>query len=114
MKNEKKTLALLVNEDSLKPFIRNFTRYIVNGALEAGYDVQLVDIDSFSIRNNDNVSASAVKIDQPLAENFDPTALPWAKQTVDADIYWSTTRGQNRIDTLQILMQIQDNLKKPF
>lgn len=114
MKNEKKTIALLVNDDALKPFIRNFTRCIVNGALEAGYDVQLVDIDSFSIRNNDHVSASAVKIDQPLAEGFSPEALQWEKQAVDADIYWSLTRGQNRIDTLQILMQIQDNLKKPF
>lgn len=114
MKNQNKTLALLVNEDALKPFIRNFTRDVVNGALEAGYNVQLVDIDSFSIRNNNDVSASSVKIDQPLPKDFEPQALSWEKQSVDPDVYWSMTRGQNRIDTLQILMQIQDNLNKPF
>ena len=107
----KKSIAFLiqgnVNRDNL--------RYLVNGAIDAGFSVSLVDINSLHVENNTELLGQNARISDKLPEKFEIRELPFVHERIDAAMLWILSRGTRHgfMDRMQILTQIHDNLGIP-
>lgn len=110
LRTEKSIAFLLqsnVNKDNL--------RYLVNGAIDAGFSVSLVDINSLHIENNTELLGQSARISGKLSEKFEIRELPFTHERIDAAMLWLLSRGTRNgfMDRMQILTQIHDNLGIP-
>lgn len=110
--NPKKTITFFVH-----PSGANATnvRYLVNGAIEAGFSVEIAEVNSLKVNQSRKVNAQVTHISQPLTEECDLKQLPFEEKELRSDMVWLLNHGSRSTywDMLSILIQVEDNLRVP-